>query len=183
MGKPYGGCSHILTGHLARTVLLASVCNLPLYFTQETIARGIKKMGADRTAPVVLGPVTWVHLARHADAQASEEATIALKNQYLDAILPVYAVSTWLHHSLCTVCRPALVPFCPVFVEYSRALASCTLALAFVVENSTRCYLLTWSPPAKVRVRTGLCIYFNVGSANRGLFRFMGYPRICAPLT
>lgn len=50
-------------------------------------------MGADRTAPVVLGPVTWVHLARHANAEASEEATIALKDQYLDAILPVYAVS------------------------------------------------------------------------------------------
>lgn len=50
-------------------------------------------MGADRTAPVVLGPVTWVFLARHADAQASEEATVALKNEYLDAILPVYAVS------------------------------------------------------------------------------------------
>lgn len=49
-------------------------------------------MGADRTAPYVLGPVTWVYLARHADSQASEEATIALKNQYLDAILPVYAV-------------------------------------------------------------------------------------------
>lgn len=49
-------------------------------------------MGADRTAPVVLGPVTWTYLARHCDAQASEEATIALKNQYLDAILPVYAV-------------------------------------------------------------------------------------------
>lgn len=59
---------------------------------QETITRGIKKMGADRTAPVVLGPVTWVYLARHADSQASEEATIALKNQYLDAILPIYAV-------------------------------------------------------------------------------------------
>lgn len=50
-------------------------------------------MGAGRTAPVVLGPVTWVHLSRHANAEASEEATIALKDQYLDAILPVYAVS------------------------------------------------------------------------------------------
>lgn len=50
-------------------------------------------MGADRTAPVVLGPVTWVHLARHANAEASEEATTALKDRYLDAILPVYAVS------------------------------------------------------------------------------------------
>ncbi len=50
-------------------------------------------MGTDRTAPVVLGPVTWVFLARHADAQASEQATLDLKNQYLDAILPVYAVS------------------------------------------------------------------------------------------
>ncbi|CBN73953.1 5-methyltetrahydropteroyltriglutamate--homocysteine S-methyltransferase [Ectocarpus siliculosus] len=57
----------------------------------ETISRGIAKMGADRTAPVVLGPVTWVHLARHANAEASEEATTALKDQYLDAILPVYA--------------------------------------------------------------------------------------------
>ncbi|CAB1115662.1 unnamed protein product [Ectocarpus sp. CCAP 1310/34] len=57
----------------------------------ETISRGIAKVGANRTAPVVLGPVTWVHLARHANAEASEEATTALKDQYLDAILPVYA--------------------------------------------------------------------------------------------
>eukprot|EP00903_Cladosiphon_okamuranus_P014569 g13512.t1 len=57
----------------------------------ETITRGINKMGADRTAPMVLGPVTWVYLARHADAQASEEATVALKNQCIDAVLPVCA--------------------------------------------------------------------------------------------
>lgn len=106
-------------------------------FTQETITRGIKKMGADRTAPVVLGPVTWVYLARHADAQASEEATVALKNQYLDAILPVYAVSTWLHHSVPSVPAgfSAVLPgFCGV---QTRPFASCTLALAFVVENGT----------------------------------------------
>ncbi|CAN0165448.1 unnamed protein product, partial [Scytosiphon promiscuus] len=57
----------------------------------EAVSRGVQKMGADRTAPVVLGPVTWTHLARHCDAQASEDATVALKNQYLEAILPVYA--------------------------------------------------------------------------------------------
>lgn len=50
-------------------------------------------MGAERTTPVVLGPVTWVHLARHADAQASDEATVALKKEYLQAILPVYEVN------------------------------------------------------------------------------------------
>lgn len=61
---------------------------------QEAIARGIKKMGAQRTTPVILGPVTWVHLSRHADAQASEAETDALKKQYLDAVLPVYKVSS-----------------------------------------------------------------------------------------
>ena len=50
-------------------------------------------MGAERTTPVVLGPVTWVHLARHADAQASSEATVTLKKEYLQAILPVYEVT------------------------------------------------------------------------------------------
>lgn len=49
-------------------------------------------MGADRAAAVVLGPVTWVHLARHANAQASEEETVTLKKQYLQALLPVYKV-------------------------------------------------------------------------------------------
>ena len=59
---------------------------------QEAVTRGINKMGAERTTPVVLGPVTWVHLARHADAQASLEETVALKKEYLQAILPVYQV-------------------------------------------------------------------------------------------
>lgn len=63
-------------------------------------------MGAERTTPVVLGPVTWVHLARHADAQASEEATVALKKEYLQAILPVYEVSMFMKRinlNLCTL--------------------------------------------------------------------------------
>lgn len=55
------------------------------------MSRGLKKMG-DRASAVVLGPVTWVHLARHANAQASEEETVALKKQYLEALLPVYKV-------------------------------------------------------------------------------------------
>ena len=90
-------------------------------------------MGADRTAPVVLGPVTWVYLARHADAQASEEATVALKNQYLDAILPVYAVSThFCRFSIQYVCLHVVVPGSGEVK--SRRVASCTSAVAFVVE-------------------------------------------------
>ncbi|CAN0105875.1 unnamed protein product [Ascophyllum nodosum] len=56
----------------------------------EAVTRGIKKVGAERAAPVVLGPVTWVHLARHSNPQASEEETIALKKKYLDAMLPIF---------------------------------------------------------------------------------------------
>lgn len=59
---------------------------------QEAVTRGIKKVGAERASPVLLGPVTWVHLARHSNPQASEEETLALKKQYLDAMLPVYKV-------------------------------------------------------------------------------------------
>lgn len=59
------------------------------------MSRGLKKMGSDRAAPVVLGPVTWVHLARHADAQASEDASGSLKKEYLEAILPVYKVRAY----------------------------------------------------------------------------------------
>ena len=59
---------------------------------QEAVTRGIKKVGAERAAPVVLGPVTWVHLARHSNPQASEEETIALKKKYLDAMLPIFKV-------------------------------------------------------------------------------------------
>lgn len=75
----------------AEAVRIAS--NAPhLLLRQETVSRGLTKMGANRAAAVVLGPVTWVHLARHANAQASEKETVALKKQYLEALLPVYEV-------------------------------------------------------------------------------------------
>lgn len=102
-------------------------------------------MGADRTAPVVLGPVTWVYLARHADAQASEEATIALKNQYLDAILPVYAVSGAAFRRFpCGV--PASNARSTQFRSGKKSrrvcpcTCTCTSALVFVVDNGMVVY-------------------------------------------
>lgn len=67
-------------------------CGLRWRCIQEAVSRGIKKVGVEHASPVLLGPVTWVHLARHSNPQASDEETVALKKEYLDAILPIYKV-------------------------------------------------------------------------------------------
>lgn len=65
---------------------------LECFVRQAAATRGLKKMGAERATPVVLGPVTWVHLSRHANPTASSEQTTSLKKEYLEAILPIYKV-------------------------------------------------------------------------------------------
>lgn len=56
------------------------------------MSRGLKKMGAEKACPVILGPVTWVHLSRNADPSATAAQTEELKKQYLQALLPIYKV-------------------------------------------------------------------------------------------
>lgn len=56
----------------------------------DTVTRGLNKVGAEKATPVVLGPVTWVHLSRNANLSATSEQTTALKKQYLQDLLPIY---------------------------------------------------------------------------------------------
>ncbi|CAM9473892.1 unnamed protein product [Discosporangium mesarthrocarpum] len=62
--------------------------NFGAYF--ENVSRGLETLGAERATPLVLGPVTWVHLAKSADSTDSAETTAAIKEEYLAALLPVY---------------------------------------------------------------------------------------------
>lgn len=68
---------------------------------QDTVTRGLNKVGAEKATPVVLGPVTWVHLSRNANLSATSEQTTALKKQYLQDLLPIYKVLQKLFFELC----------------------------------------------------------------------------------